>query len=74
MNTAGLVPEKHNSCIISDKDSGFGSFRSNTVDPEECPKPKELKSTTTEKYKRRERRKTVSIQLHHLQQQIIEAQ
>ena len=70
-NPQTLITQKHNSHIISDKDSGFGSFRSNTVNPEEYPKPKEIESKTTQKYKRRERRKTVSIQLHHLHQQII---
>ena len=68
-NSQTLITQEPNLCKISDKDSGFGSFRSSTLNSEENPKA--IKSTATEKYKRRERRKTVSIQLHHLQQQIM---
>ena len=71
VNSQALTTQKPNSYIISDKDSGFGSFRSSPVNSEEYPKPEDKRSTKAEKYKRRERRKTVSIQLHHLQQQII---
>ena len=71
VNSQTLTTQKPNSCIISDKDSGFGSFRSSPVNSEEYPTPEEKRSTKAEKYKRRERRKTVSIQLHHLQQQIL---
>jgi hypothetical protein len=60
---------KLHSDIISDKDSGFGSFRSDKLTNNNNnyeDKSAHKYSAQTEKCKRRERRKTVSIQLHHL--------
>ena len=60
---------KLHSDVISDKDSGFGSFRSDKLTNNNNnygDKSAHKYTAETEKSKRRERRKTVSIQLHHL--------
>ena len=61
---------KHSYDVLSDKDSGFGSFRSINNNLEENKVEKSEKSEKSVKpkdiHKRRERRKTVSIQLHQL--------